>query len=458
MRLCAARCAVIRSRAWAADSRSQIAPETAPGRPLDGHGGPVTGPGVCRFTDMLRAAVICLLLGLLGLLGIPGLPASVAGADSPPELPPDIEFFTNRDCTHCEAAAVFLDRLQEDRPELIVVSLFPLRDEAARQRFGDLVARGRVQAASTPAFLVRGKLIVGWTSTTTTGRLIEDILDDIYVSNGAAQGKGCVVDLSLETGEKQPPCDDALDQTLELPLIGTVRPRELGLPLFTIVLGLVDGFNPCAMWVLLFLLSLLVHLNSRTRMFAIAGTFVLVSGLVYFAFMAAWFTFFDVLGKARVIQVILGSIAVLIGAVHTKDFFAFHEGLSFSIPEAAKPGIYERVNRILRAENLTAALTTVIVLAFMVNVVELLCTAGLPAIYANVLAQHDLPRWQYYGYIALYQVFYMFDDMLMLSIAICTLSRKRLQERAGRWLKLVSGVVMIALGCTLVFKPEWLSW
>jgi len=101
---------------------------------------------------------------------------------------------------------------------------------------------------------------------------------------------------------------------------------------------------------------------------------------------------------------------------------------------------------------------SVIVLAFMVNVVELLCTAGLPAIYTNVLAQHDLPRWQYYGYIGLYQVFYMFDDMLMLSIAIITLSRKRLQERAGRWLKLVSGVVMIALGCTLVFKPEWLSW
>ncbi len=101
---------------------------------------------------------------------------------------------------------------------------------------------------------------------------------------------------------------------------------------------------------------------------------------------------------------------------------------------------------------------TVIALAFMVNLVELLCTAGLPAIYTNVLAQHDLPQWKYYGYIGIYQLFYMLDDMAMLSIAIFTLSRKRMQESAGRWLKLLSGTVMVLLGFALIFKPEWLSW
>ncbi|MGE0190786.1 MAG: NrdH-redoxin [Planctomycetota bacterium] len=373
-------------------------------------------------------------------------------------LPPDIEFFTNRDCRHCEAAAEYLAGLQADRPELVVVTRHILEDEGARERFAGLVEQAGVQAASTPAFLVQGKLIIGWTSPVTTGRLIEDILEGLETSPEERGGAGCVVDLSRAPGEAQPPCVDPRDQAIDLPLFGSVKPRDLGLPVFTVVLGLVDGFNPCAMWVLLFLLSLLVHLNSRSRMFAIAGTFVLVSGLVYFAFMAAWFTFFDVIGKARAIQVILGAVAVFIGAVHAKDFFAFHKGLTFSIPESAKPGIYARVNRILKAENMKAALVTVVVLAFMVNVVELLCTAGLPAIYTNVLAQHELPRAQYYGYIALYQVFYMLDDMAMLSIAIFTLSRTRLQETGGRWLKLVSGVVMIALGLALVFKPGLLSW
>lgn len=405
-------------------------------------------------SGMLRLP-LALVLPLLAALWL-GLPH--ARAEEGDELPPDIEFFTNHDCRHCEEAAAHLAGLQEERPELIVVSLYPLDDKAARARFQDLVTRGGVKAASTPAFLVRGKLIVGWTSVATTGRLIENVLDDVEVADGTVAGKGCVIDLTKEAGEAQAPCEDALDQTIDLPLFGEVKPRDLGLPVFTIVLGLIDGFNPCAMWVLLFLLSLLVHLKSRKRMFAIAGTFVLVSGVVYFAFMAAWFTFFDVIGKARAIQVVLGCVAIFVGSVHAKDFFAFHKGLSFSIPESAKPGIYARVNRILKAENLAGAIVTVIVLAFMVNLVELLCTAGLPAIYTNVLAQHELPRWQYYGYIGMYQLFYMLDDMLMLTIAIFTLSRKRLQEASGRWLKLLSGVVMVALGLALVFKPEWLSW
>ena len=380
-------------------------------------------------------------------------------ADEPDALPPDIEFFTNHKCTHCADAEKFLGALTEERPEVIVRALYPLDDAEARARFKDLVERAKVTAATTPAFLVRGKLIVGWTNRETTGRLIEDILDDIEVADQTTTtGGGCVVDLNKSAEEQEPCGDEVLDQTLDLPFFGEVKPRDLGLPVFTVVLGLVDGFNPCAMWILLFLLSLLVHLKSRRRMFAIAGTFVLVSGIVYFAFMAAWFTFFDVIGKARAIQVTLGIFAVFVGLVHAKDFFAFHKGLTFSIPESAKPGIYARVNRILTAENLTGALATVIALAFMVNVVELLCTAGLPAIYTNVLAQHDLPRWQYYGYIGLYQVFYMFDDMLMLTIAIITLSRKRLQEHAGRWLKLLSGAVMVFLGLALIFKPEWLSW
>ena len=384
--------------------------------------------------------------------------AALPAAAGEEGLPPDIEFFTNRDCRHCAAAGAYLEALQQERPELIVVSHYPLDDARARARFEALVAKAGLQAASTPAFLVRDTLLVGWTSPQSTGRLIEDLLDDVAVDPARIAGAGCRVDLGTGNGDSPAPCADAVEQTLDLPVFGTIRPRDIGLPLFTVVVGLVDGFNPCAMWVLLFLLSLLVHLQSRARMFAIAGTFVLVSGLVYFAFMAAWFTFFDVIGKARVIQIALGCVAVFIGAVHAKDFFAFHKGLSFSIPESAKPGIYARVQRVLHAKNLAGALATVIVLAFLVNMVELLCTAGLPAIYTNVLAQHDLPRWQYYGYLGLYQVFYMLDDMLMLTVAVLTLSRARLQERGGRWLKLVSGVVMIALGLALVFRPEWLAW
>lgn len=136
------------------------------------------------------------------------------------------------------------------------------------------------------------------------------------------------------------------------------------MPVFTLAVGLVDGFNPCAMWVLLFLLSILVNLRDRRRIIAIAGTFVIVSGLAYFAFMAAWLNVFLLIGYLRPIQVVLALIAILIGAVHVKDFFAFKQGFSLSIPESAKPGIYEKIRKIVAAEHLTAAVAGAIVLDF----------------------------------------------------------------------------------------------
>ncbi|MEW6544878.1 MAG: hypothetical protein AB1411_14870 [Nitrospirota bacterium] len=128
------------------------------------------------------------------------------------------------------------------------------------------------------------------------------------------------------------------------------------------------------------------------------------------------------------------------------------------VPEAAKPRLYAQVRRILRADNLTGALVAVVVLAVLVNLVELLCTAGFPAVYTQILTLHKLPWWEYYAYLGLYNVAYILDDGVMVAIAVVTLSRCKLQERAGRWLKLVSWAVMVGLGLVLIFEPGWLAW
>jgi hypothetical protein len=146
-----------------------------------------------------------------------------------------------------------------------------------------------------------------------------------------------------------------------------------------------------------------------------------------------------------------------VGVINVKDFLAFRHGPSLTIPDAAKSGLYARVRRILRAENLPGAFVGVVALAVLVNMIELLCTAGLPAVYTHILTLQQLPWWAYYGYLGLYNVAYMLDDSLMLVIAVVTLSRRKLQEAGGRWLKLVSGVVMLGLGVVLIAKPEWLA-
>jgi hypothetical protein len=366
------------------------------------------------------------------------------------ESPVDVELFSRSDCPQCARARAYLDDLQAARPAITVRILDVMHDADGLVRLQELAAREGVVSLAVPTFHVRGRLVVGWAGREVTGRHVEALLDGQMVDADAPPGEGCAAEVACEA----PPLRDVV----ELPLLGPVGARSLGLPLFTVVVGLLDGFNPCAMWTLLLLLSLLVRLGSRVRMLLVAGTFVLVSGLVYYAFMAAWLNVFLLAGLTREIQVGLGLVAVVAGLISLKDVIAFRRGFSLSIPDSVKPRLYAHIGRILRAPGLPAMLVGVAALALLVNTVELLCTAGLPAVYTQVLVGYGLPTWQNYALLGLYQVFYMLDDSLMLVVAVTTLSSKRLQEREGRWLKLVSGAVLVALGGALVFRPELLYW
>ena len=217
-------------------------------------------------------------------------------------------------------------------------------------------------------------------------------------------------------------------------------------------MGLLDGFNPCSMWVLLLMISLLAPLRDRWRMFAIAGTFVAVEGIAYFVFMAAWLNLFLFIGLSRASEIVIAVIALLAGTVNLKDFWAFGHGPSISIPQSAKPGIYARIRAILQAENLAGALIGVFVMAWLVQIVEFLCTSGFPALFTRILTLHQLEGPAYYGYLLLYNVAYMLDDVIILTIGVITLSQHRLHEREGRWLKLLSGMVMVGLAVYLFWQ------
>lgn len=368
----------------------------------------------------------------------------------------DIELFARPGCPRCAAAKRFLDQLKQQAPSgtgLLKVRVLDISaDKGARERLGALARAAGVRVLGVPAFVVRGQLLVGFRSDQITGARITALL------RGAATPPASE-DAASVCAPEAADCSLLEDEesVIHSRLFGPLSVRQLGLPLFTAAIGLLDGFNPCAMWVLLFLLSLLTRLNSRRKMFLIGGTFVMASGAVYFAFMAAWLNVFLFIGISRIVQIVLALLAVAIGGINIKDFFAFKRGVSLSIPESAKPGLYRRVRQIVQARSLLLSLSGVIVLALVVNLIELLCTAGFPAVYTRVLTLRQLPWWSYYGYLALYNVFYMLDDSIMLVIAIVTLGHRKLQEKEGRWLKLVSGVVMLALGCTLLFRPAWLA-
>jgi glutaredoxin len=339
----------------------------------------------------------------------------------------NIEVFVRDGCPHCAEAKVFLRGLAQRYPELTISFHEVSTDRRARERLFALSRQYGEERPGVPSFLICGAFYTGFSEAAGSGVWIEERL----IEPGAG----------------------ARRERIDTPL-GTLAVGEMGLPMFTIALGLVDGFNPCAMWVLLFLLSILVNIRRRGRILLIAGTFVLVSGLVYFAFMAAWLNLFLLIGFTRGLQLAIALIALLIGAIHIKDFFAFGKGVSLSISDSVKPTLYMRVRNVLHAETLWAALAGVIVVAVMVNIVELLCTAGLPALYTHILALNPMPAAHYYGYLLLYNLAYIFDDALMVALAVIAMHRMKLQQRQGRWLKLVSGLIVFALGLLLIFAPE----
>jgi glutaredoxin len=379
------------------------------------------------------AAGVCRSILLYWVFGVAALAVATAPAA-------EIEVFVRPGCPYCAAAEHYLQGLQRRRPGLQVHIRDVSRDAEALQELVELAHRSAIRPFGVPALYLRGRLIVGFVSAETTGKEIETLLQQSPL-------------FTDQDPNNRPP----ISEGVEVPLLGQLNVRELGLPVFTIILGLLDGFNPCAMWVLLFLLSMLVNLHDRKKMFLIGGVFVLVSGVVYFAFMAAWLNLFFLIGISRLTQILLGMIAAVIGILNLKDFVAFGRGVSVGIPEAAKPGLYSQVRRILRAENLAGAMMAVVVLAILVNTVELLCTAGLPAIYTRVLTMYSLPTSAYYAYLGLYNLAYVADDSLMLTVAVVTLSREKLQQSGARGLKLLTGVVMLALGIILVLVPGWLA-
>ncbi|CDH43911.1 hypothetical protein [Candidatus Contendibacter odensensis] len=327
---------------------------------------------------------------------------------------------------------------------MIVHSLEISRHRDNTQRFIALAESLGQTAEAVPTLIACGVMETGWEDAASTGAALLQRLNQCR--SQAQQG---VTPGTLPTPEAV--------QKVRVPLLGEVTADQVSLPVFTLVLAGLDAFNPCAFFVLLFLLSLLAHQKDRRRMALIGGIFVLTSGLMYFAFMAAWLNVFQLLGALAWITLAAGLLAIVVGIVNIKDFFAFERGITLSIAEARKPDIYRRARAILNADNLPAMLGATVVLAIAANFYELLCTAGFPMVYTRLLTLSELSPGTRYVYLAFYNLIYVLPLALIVFVFVRTLGVHKLTEREGRLLKLLSGVMMLELGLVLTVAPVLLN-
>ncbi|MFH1055849.1 MAG: glutaredoxin [Candidatus Altiarchaeota archaeon] len=345
--------------------------------------------------------------------------------------------FSREGCPHCVAEKEFLPELQAKYPELEVIIYEAGENQAL---FEEFARRYNASTQYVPATFIGGKFIGGFNNRNLIGRQIENQvireIDKLY---------------------NRTSCIDDTSNMVSIPLIGSIDPESVSLPVFTIVLGGLDSFNPCAFFVLFFLLSLLVHARSRQRMLIIGGVFVFFSGLIYFIFMAAWLNVFLLIGQLKLITLLAGVIALIVSILNIKDFFFFKVGPSLSISDSVKPQLFTRMRNLVKATEYTSVLFGTAVLAIAANTYELLCTAGFPVVYTRVLTLNHLPMTEYYLYLLLYNVVYVLPLFAIVVIFTMTLGSRKLQESEGRILKLLSGFMMLALGLMLVLAPDMLT-
>jgi len=357
----------------------------------------------------------------------------------------DLYFFWSSRCPHCQEARPFIESLPGRYPWIRLHSLELENQIRNRERFLQMGRLIDITPTTVPTFMWCGRSQVGYADNESTGKYLVDELAGCYREYFGSLPSG-VTQLSNQHSNQ-----------VDVPWFGNLDAEKLSLPALAVVLGGIDAFNPCAFFVLLFLLSLLVNTHSRPRMLLVGGVFVFTSGVVYFAFMAAWLNLFQLLGTVRLVTLSAGLLALLIGLLNVKAYYMPEKGAALVISQQNRERLFRRMRTLLDTQRLLPLLGGALLLALAANSYELLCTMGLPMVFTRILTLEQLPTLHYYGYLALYNLVYVLPLGLIVGLFVLTMGRRKLSQNEGLFLKLVSGLMMAGLGLLLLLAPDRLS-
>jgi len=343
----------------------------------------------------------------------------------------DINFFYLPSCSHCEEQELFNKKLEN------TYSINITRHDATTPQGSALLSEmleelGIEDEPDFPITIFGNQVFGGWESEETTGRAIEEALQK------------CLA------GDCPPPAGEEPRDTIVLPLIGEIVLSEYSLPALAVILGLVDGFNPCAMWVLVYIVSLVATLRDRRRIWLIVGSFVLASGILYFLFMTVWLNLFLFIGYVKAVTIVIGLVALGGGILQVREVIETKGAIVCEVTgEESRKKTMTKVQEIVSSPLTWGILVGIIALAFTVNMVEFVCSAAIPAIFTQVLSLASLTTFQYYGYILLYVFFFMLDDLVIFGTAAFALTSS-LGGRYAKYSRPVGAAILIILGVLLL--------
>lgn len=384
-------------------------------------------------------------------LAILGLMPMTAAAET---AAVNVYFFWGQGCPHCAKEEVALAELSAKYSEIKVLDYEIYYHPENVRKLEQAAAILNIDIRGVPFTVIGGQAFSGY------GDGVTDVAMEARIKECLASACPDPLTVLFQTPAELPvagaPSAGTSTLSVIVPFFGQLDLSAFSLPVLTIILGGLDGFNPCAMWTLLFLISLLLGMADRRRMWILGVAFIVASALVYFAFMAAWLNLVLFLGFIVWIRLLIGLLALGGGGWSLWGAFTKPAGVCEVTGGERQQKVFSWLKTIVSERNFVFALTGIILLAFVVNLVELVCSAGLPAIYTQVLALNNLSTWQYYSYISLYIFIFMLDDLLVFAASMITLQITGVTTKYSHWAKIIGGVAMVIIGLLLIFRPDLL--
>lgn len=358
-----------------------------------------------------------------------------------------IYLFHGDGCPHCAQEQIFLNELKaEYKDQINIVKYEVWYNDYNESLYEKVKTTLNASVKGVPFTVVGEKYFSGYSST--VGENIKNTVDD-YLNRNANSEQN---DANIPVEDDEEPIEN---NETTIPILGKVDMKKVSIPIVAVILGFLDGFNPCAMWILLFLISMLFNMKNRKRMWILGFTFLFTSAFVYFLAMLGLNV---VLSFTAVnwVRAIIGCVALIGGFINIRSYIKTKNDGCHIVDDSKRKKYFSKIKKFTSEQNFILAILGVITLAASVNLVELACSAGFPAIFIEILNINNFSTLQDTLYILLYILFFLIDDLIIFIIAMATLKLTGISTKYNRISHLVGGVLMILMGILLIFKPEWL--
>jgi len=360
--------------------------------------------------------------------------------------------FHRESCTHCQDEIEFLDSIKDNYPTLEIIKYEIENNEMNYNLYRKVIEKTELNVNGVPFTIIGTDYYVGYTKT--IGESIKDSIER-YLDQDQ---RDVVVDVKNEVNVNDIEWNVNPDNVVNVPGMGKVDAKSISLPILAITLGTLDGFNPCAMWVLLFLISMLFNMKDKKKMWTLGIIFLVTSALIYLLFMAAWLKVAVSFSSVNWIRILISLVALVGAYVNISSYFKARKNDAGCevVDDNKRKKIFARIKEITLEKKFILSILGIMALAVSVNMIELACSAGLPLIFTQVLALNDLSTLRYIVYLLLYILFFLLDDIVIFTVAMLTLNIKGISSKYGKYSHLIGGIVMIIIAALMIFKPEWL--